>query len=296
MAGRGCGAGGQASQCAAGANRLGARSKPWARLSRSDEDRGTAGRSLSFLEQRPGDMRDRSRTTRPANAVAVSGAGRVLMLHDTAILRFNGERDGLGRIHDAGGELADSSFTQASQSPPRVRRSVFFGPRRGRGPGRRVATEHQRTVRANPQRESLRWARAVRACEELRGTPTGAIHVMDREGDNYDLFSGLQAARACYVIRLANNRKLVGEREKLKQVVGRAECLFRREVWVNPRAAGRSHDPHAARYARESTLAAVQYGKFMKLAGPYWMSCVTKNDAIPILAPDHYLTYPRPRD
>ena len=241
-------------------------------------------------------MRDRSRTTRPANAVAVSGAGRVLMLHDTAILRFNGERDGLGRIHDAGGELADSSFTQASQSPPRVRRSVFFGPRRGRGPGRRVATENQRRVRADPQRESLRWARAVRACEELRGTPTGAIHVMDREGDNYDLFSGLQAARACYVIRLANNRKLVGEREKLKQVVGRAECLFRREVWVNPRAAGRSHDRHAARYAREATLAEVQYGKFMKLAGPYWMSCVTKNDAIPILAPDHYLTYLRPRD
>jgi hypothetical protein len=34
----------------------------------------------------------------------------------------------------------------------------------------------------------------------------------------------------------------------------------------------------------------------MKLAGPYWMSCVTKNDALPILAPDHYLTYLRPRD
>ncbi len=31
----------------------------------------------------------------------------------------------------------------------------------------------------------------------------------------------------------------------------------------------------------------------MKLAGPYWMSCVTQNDAVPILAPDHYLTYLR---
>jgi hypothetical protein len=38
------------------------------------------------------------------------------------------------------------------------------------------------------------------------------------------------------------------------------------------------------------------YEKFMKLAGPYWMSCVTRNDAIPILSPDHYLTYLRPRD
>jgi hypothetical protein len=37
------------------------------------------------------------------------------------------------------------------------------------------------------------------------------------------------------------------------------------------------------------------YEKFMKLAGPYWMSCTTKNDSIPILAPNHYLTYLRPR-
>jgi hypothetical protein len=44
----------------------------------------------------------------------------------------------------------------------------------------------------------------------------------------------------------------------------------------------------------EATLEAT-FEKFMKLAGPYWMSCVTRNDAIPILAPDHYLTYLRPR-
>jgi hypothetical protein len=34
-----------------------------------------------------------------------------------------------------------------------------------------------------------------------------------------------------------------------------------------------------------------QYESFMKLAGPYWMSCVTKNDAVPILNPDHYRMY-----
>jgi hypothetical protein len=44
----------------------------------------------------------------------------------------------------------------------------------------------------------------------------------------------------------------------------------------------------------EATLEAT-FEKFMKLAGPYWMSCVTKNEAVPILAPDHYLTYLRPR-
>jgi hypothetical protein len=48
-------------------------------------------------------------------------------------------------------------------------------------------------------------------------------------------------------------------------------------------------------YADPLDAPAVQYAKFMKVAGPYWMSCVTKNEALPILAPDHYLTYLRPR-
>jgi hypothetical protein len=77
---------------------------------------------------------------------------------------------------------------------------------------------------------------------------------MDREGDNYDLLAELQAAPSRFVIRLANNRNLVGEREKLRQVVGRASCLFQREVPVNRRAAGRPHDHHAARDARTATL------------------------------------------
>src|SRR5258708_22481076 len=166
---------------------------------------------------------------------------RVLVLHDTTILRFNGERDGLGRIHDAGGARGFFVHTSLAVTPARTPLGVLRAETWARTrPPRR--DRNQRRVRADPQRESLRWGRAVRECEELLGRPTGAIHVMDREGDNYDLFSELEAARACYVIRLANNRKLVGEREKLKQVVGRAECLFRREVWVNPRAAGRPHD------------------------------------------------------
>lgn len=34
-----------------------------------------------------------------------------------------------------------------------------------------------------------------------------------------------------------------------------------------------------------------QFEAFMKLAGPYWMSCVVPEDDEPILDPDHYLTY-----
>lgn len=36
------------------------------------------------------------------------------------------------------------------------------------------------------------------------------------------------------------------------------------------------------------------YETFMKLAGPYWMSCVTSEQDAPILDPDHYRTYLAP--
>lgn len=35
------------------------------------------------------------------------------------------------------------------------------------------------------------------------------------------------------------------------------------------------------------------YERFMKLAGPYWFSCVDRNLVGPILSPDHYRTYLR---
>jgi hypothetical protein len=109
-------------------------------------------------------------------------------------------------------------------------------------------------MRADPGRESLRWGRAVQACDTQLGLETRAIHVMDREGDSYDLLAELHAAGARYVIRLAHDCRRVGEHEKLRQVVGRATCLFRREVRVNPHGAGRPKDHHAVRQAREATL------------------------------------------
>jgi hypothetical protein len=114
---------------------------------------------------------------------------------------------------------------------------------------------NRRHMRADPKRESLRWGRAVRACEQrLQGTAR-AIHVMDREGDNYDLLSELSAAQTRFVIRLSHNRALVGERDKLREVAGRAPTLFRREVYVRPRAVGLfKKDRHPARQAREATL------------------------------------------
>ncbi len=44
------------------------------------------------------------------------------------------------------------------------------------------------------------------------------------EGDNYDLFSEFHAAKARYVIRLANDRRLVGERQNQSLGLSRFGC------------------------------------------------------------------------
>jgi hypothetical protein len=178
---------------------------------------------------------------------------RVLVLHDTTILKFNGNREGLGRIYEEGGARGFRLHASLAVTPARTPLGVLRAEKWARTtPPRR--DRNQRHTRADPQRESLRWGRAVRACEEQLGQAVVAVHVMDREGDNYDLLSELQAAKIRYVIRLANDRRLVGEREKLMGVVVRATCLFQREVQVSPRAPGRPRDRHVARQARVVTL------------------------------------------
>ena len=80
---------------------------------------------------------------------------------------------------------------------------------------------------------------------------------MDREGDNYDLFSHLQHESIRQIVRLAHNRNLVGTTEKLKEHALAARCVFRREVDVSRRRQARELDQksiHPRREARSATL------------------------------------------
>lgn len=177
---------------------------------------------------------------------------QVLVLHDTTMLSFNGEREGLGRILNDGGALGFWLHTSLAVTPGRTPLGVLRAETcaRTRPPRPDLNRRH---MRADPQRESLRWGRAALACEQLLGR-SSAVHVMDREGDNYDLLSELHATQARYVIRMSHDRTLAGEHQKLKEVVGRAPILFRREVHVNPRTVKRPRPQYRPRQARTATL------------------------------------------
>jgi IS4 transposase len=180
----------------------------------------------------------------------------VLVLHDTTSMEFVGERQGLGRLQTRarrGFFLHASLAVTAARQPLGVLAAETWV--RQRASGRRG---NRRQVRKDPNRESLRWARGVVAAESSLRSPRNAVHVMDREGDNYDLFSELEAGSSRYVIRLAHNRNLVGTEEKLKARALSARCVFRREVSVSRRRSTRTLDAkgiHPDRNARTASLA-----------------------------------------
>ena len=178
----------------------------------------------------------------------------VLVLHDTTSMAFTGVRHGLGRLQSASKQ---GFFLHASLAVTTARDPLGMLAAEPWVRKRPVRGRNKRQLRKDPQRESLRWARGVAAAEAALQQPRRAIHVMDREGDNYDLFSYLQADSIRHVIRLAHNRNLVGTSEKLKERALAARHVIRREVPVSRRPAKRDLDAkaiHPPRAARTATL------------------------------------------
>jgi Transposase DNA-binding/Transposase DDE domain len=177
----------------------------------------------------------------------------IFVLHDTTALAFGGDRSGLGRLQTkAEGFFLHTSLAVTADRTPLGILGAEPWVRTTRARGRR----NRRHLRKDPERESLRWWRGVARCEEMLGASRHAVHIMDREGDNYDLFAQMSAESVRYVIRLAHNRRLVGETEKLKEFASKGRCIFKREVRLAARAQALPYDQriHPARDVREASL------------------------------------------
>lgn len=177
----------------------------------------------------------------------------VLILHDTTSLEFSGDREGLGRLETS----AFGFFLHASLAVTLDRTPLgVLGAENLVRKGAKRKNRSKRGIRKDPNRESLRWGRAVEECEKALDSPQHVIHIMDREGDNYDLISQLCNSNTRFIIRAAHNRCLVGETKKLRDLALNGKCRLKREVQV-----GR-HVPflefkqkiHPEREARKVTL------------------------------------------
>lgn len=178
---------------------------------------------------------------------------QMLIVHDTSPLQFEGERTGLGRLHTT----AKGFFLHASLAVTMDRAPLgIIGAETLLRTGPRRRYPNRRKVRIDPNRESLRWWRGVKRAEDALGRSQHAIHVMDREGDNYDLYTQLLANSIRFVIRLAHDRNILGSETKLKSTALCGKCRFKREVHICSRVKALLYNQHIypERTARDVTL------------------------------------------
>jgi hypothetical protein len=114
----------------------------------------------------------------------------------------------------------------------------------------------------DPNRESLRWMQSAESASQRVLDGTVPIHVMDREGDQFELFASLLEADERFIIRLGHDRRLKKGRGRdghpmLNEVLGRGPARFARKVQLGRRerdSATMKRSAHPEREARSAVL------------------------------------------
>jgi hypothetical protein len=182
---------------------------------------------------------------------------RIVVAHDTTQFEFGGQtkREGLGRLIKPAAQGFFGHFSLA-MSADAERRPIgllaletIFRLKKSIG--------HKSWTRDQSLGESARWLRSVEAVEDRLAGCAEAIHVMDREGDQYSVLAAMAQAKLPFVIRSFQDRRLAGEDEaRLRAVASAAKVTFRREVPLSPRPLrrGPQGDRHPARRHRIARL------------------------------------------
>lgn len=115
--------------------------------------------------------------------------------------------------------------------------------------------------RSDEGRESLRWARGMRQARERLGKEAGRlVHVVDREGDIYELLAELVQEKQRFIIRAAQNRAVVPlDPEDEGHLFDAARCspaTFSLDVPLSARklTPNKARTTHPARRERIATL------------------------------------------
>ena len=132
----------------------------------------------------------------------------VLVVHDTTNLQFGGAhpRRGLGPTN--GDQQGFLPHVALAVLPGEERLALgVCGMIRVCRSGKKSEKKNWYQVTRDPERESLRWLRLVEEVEQAT-QEVDVIHVMDREGDNYDLLAGMNSAEARFIVRASHDRVL----------------------------------------------------------------------------------------
>jgi hypothetical protein len=181
----------------------------------------------------------------------------VLTLHDSTTFTFGGEaeRDDIGSID---GKNAGFIGHFALALLPGEHRTVLGV--LGCEPTFRtepISNKHWRVREMSPDKRSLRWPRMIDFTASLVGGSTSLLHVMDSEGDSYELFSKLTQGNHRFVTRCAHgHRKVEGEDGFLDVAVEGGTVVACRRALLGHRThmASRGVSRHKPRAEREAKL------------------------------------------
>lgn len=182
---------------------------------------------------------------------------RIVVAHDTTAFEFGGKspREGLGHLIRPSAQGFFGHFSIALSADGKREplgllslESIF----RLKEPiGQKNWTPQQSLG------ESARWLRGVADVESRLAERVEAIHVMDREGDQYALLASLSEEKRPFVIRSFQDRRLANaDKVRLREAACAAKVRLRREVPLSPRPRikGPKGQRHPARRQRIAKL------------------------------------------
>ena len=190
--------------------------------------------------------------------------GDVLVIHDTTEMSFAGEQPRAGLSRQSARRQGFWVHAALAVSAEGVRAPVgllALQPfvRTPRAPKIAKPSPHARFL--DPTKESRRWADGVTAVRMRLAPATAALHLMDREGDSYELLALLIRQGDRFVVRLRHDRRVEaedGELAKLSAVLPRTAPLSERQVVLSPRRGGdrspAARQLHPPRPGRTATL------------------------------------------
>jgi hypothetical protein len=181
----------------------------------------------------------------------------VVAIHDTSHFEFPGEapRKGLAPLRGKGQGFW-GHFTLLVGGDDRHPLGVVALQTRSRSKtSRKKLTPTER--RNDPNNESRRWYEGVEQAEAQVAGATRIVHVMDREGDSYELLAQLCVSHSPFVIRGYHNRRLDEEPyERLFEALDDTETIVERLVPLSRRSDyGRVPNATKIHPARQERLA-----------------------------------------
>ncbi len=232
---------------------------PGASLPRQAGSEGALEATYRFLSNRDVSFASITEPHVRATVARCAEQGRVVVAHDTTEFNF-GNREGLGRLSGNGRGFLAHFAVAVTLGEQRLPLGVLHVETISRPVEEPKKKRNKHRAQADESTESLRWNRGAKAAHQLLEQRAQAIHVMDREADNYLLLAEMLSRGQDFVVRASYDRVVesAGGRSLVKQVLESAPVVAERVVPLSRRGPHPSPRHRQRHPPREAHTASVQ--------------------------------------